>query len=206
MRFVRFAIAAAALATLSSPAVAGYKLMPANTRVAIAKSALTVTPSRDWNRLGGRVGRNAESWTLDGLTLNDVTFYAGIENDRTLFREVGKKEKPLPRYSATMLAPDVVQLFEGSYRIANATSLFSVDGIEPATFAGHSGFRFHYTFTVQGEEVKRKGEANGAVVGGKLYMMTFEAPTIHYYDTFLESYRKMVGTAQIAAAAGKSRS
>jgi hypothetical protein len=192
-----------ALALVASPALAGYKLMVTGKPVAVAKSGLTVTPSVDWNRLGGRVGRNAESWTLDGLSLNDVTFYGGIANNTTLFREVDKKNRPLPRFSSTMLLPDVAQLFEGSYRVANGTSLMAIDSIEPAQFAGNQGFRFTYSFTIQNEEVKRKGEARGAIVGGKLYMMTFEAPVIFYYDRDLPAYRAMADNARIAAVAKK---
>jgi hypothetical protein len=186
----------------ATPALAGYKLMAQGKAVAVAKSGLTVTPAQPWNRLGGRVGRNAESWTLDGLPLNDMTFYGGIANGTTLFREVDKKNAPLPRFSSTMLIPDVVQLFEGSYRVANSTSLMSIDSTEPATFAGQPGFRFTYNFTVQNEEVRRKGEAYGAVVGGKLYMVTFEAPVIHYFDAGIEGFRTLAASAKIVAVKG----
>lgn len=199
MKRMQGVLLVAALVAVATPAVAGYKLMPAGTSVAVAKSGLTVTPSQPWNRLGGRVGRNAESWTLDGLTLNDVTFYGGITNNNTLFREVDKKNAPLPRFSSTMLIPDVIQLFEGSYRVANATSLMSIDSVEPATFAGAAGFRFTYSFTVQNEEVKRRGEAHGAIIGGSLYMVTYEAPVIRYFERDLEAYRKIAASAIVAA-------
>jgi hypothetical protein len=184
-------------------AQAALKLMPLGKPATVAKSTLSVTPSEDWNRLGARFGRNAESWTLDGVSLNDLTFYGGIANDATLFREVNKKERPLPRFSNTMLAPDIAQLFEGSYRIANNTSLMSIDLIEPATFAGQQGFKFVYSFTVQNEEVKRRGEARGAIIDGKLYMITFEAPIIHYYDRDIETARRVFESAVVGPAPKK---
>lgn len=198
-----FMVSAVAIALASSPAQAGYKLMAKGAPVAVAKSGLTVTPSVDWNKLGARPGRNAESWTLDGLSLNDVTFYGGIANDTTLFKEVDKTNRPLPRFSSTMLAPDIAQLFEGSYRIANSTSLMSINSIEPATFAGKPGFRFTYSYTVQNEEVKRNGEATGAIVDGKLWMITYEAPVIHYYDRDVDAYRSLATSAVIGAAPKK---
>jgi hypothetical protein len=196
---MRIIVLAAAALALSSPAFAGYKLMRAGVPELVAKSGLTVTPSQDWNKLGGRVGRNAESWTLDGLTLNDITFYGGIEDNRTLFREVDKRDRPLPRFSSNMLLPDVAQLFEASYRVANGTSLMTIDSIEPAPFAGNPGFRFTYNFTIQNEEVKRLGEARGAIVGGRLYMITFEAPAIHYFGRDLAAFRALADSARIAA-------
>ncbi|PTS80519.1 hypothetical protein DBR17_10665, partial [Sphingomonas sp. HMWF008] len=144
--------------------------MPRGVAQTVAKSPMAVTPTLDWNRIGARPGRNAESWTIDGLSLNDMTFYGGIANDTTLFRDARKKTDPLPRFSSTMLAPDIAQLFESSYRVSVGTSLMSIDSVEPATFAGKAGFRFTYSFVKQGEEVRRKGEATGAVVGGKLYL------------------------------------
>ena len=182
---------------LSTNAIAGYRLMPAGKAVSVAKSTLTVTPPVDWNKLGARPGRNAESWTLDGLSLNDLTFYGGIANDATLFKEVNKKETPLPHLSTTMLPPDIAQLFEASYRIANGTSLMSIDSIEPATFATQPGFRFTYSYTVQNEEVRRLGEARGGIIEGKLFMITFEAPAIHYFARDVEAFRSIADSAVI---------
>ncbi len=182
---------------LGAPAIAGPKLMPTGKPVAVAKSPLTVTPSVDWNRMGARPGRNAESWTLDGLSLDDLTFYGGIANDATLFRDAKKKTEPLPHFSTTMLVPDIAQLFESSYRVSIGTSLMSINSVAPATFAGHQGFRFTYSFVVQGEEVRRKGVATGAVVGGKLYLITFEAPAIHYYDSVIEKAQAIMDSAHL---------
>lgn len=190
-------LAALAAAALIASPVLGYGLVPQGARLAVAKSAMTVAPGIDWNKMNKRRGRNAEAWTLDGMPLNEVTFYGGVEHDKTLFKEVDKKNKPLPRFQSTMLAPDVVQLFEGSYRVAGGSSLFAVEGVEPATFAGQRGFRFTYSFTLEGEEVKRRGEATGAIVGGKLWMITYEAPVIHYFDRNLADYRALVASARL---------
>ena len=190
-------ILAALALGLAVPATAGYKLLGPNQPVQIAKSLLKVTPQSEWNRLGKRIGRNAESWTLDGLSLNDLSFYGGIEAGMPLFREVDKANRPLPHFSTTMLAPDIAQLFEGSYRIANETSLMTIDAIEPARFAGHDGFHFTYNFPLQSDEVVRKGEAIGAVVNNRLYMITFEAPEIFYFARDVERFRSIAATAKL---------
>lgn len=188
------------LAVMTATPVLANKLMPTGQPEAVAKSSLTVTPGTDWNKLSARTGRNAESWTLDGLTLNALTFYGGIANGATLFRDARKKTDPLPRFSSTMLIPDIAQLFESSYRVSVGTSLMTIDSIEPATFAGRPGFHFTYNFVVQDEEVRRKGEANGAVIDGKLYLMTFEAPVIHYFDADIAKYRAVAASAQLGPA------
>ncbi len=201
MKLKTFTLAIVALGMAVGPATAGFKLMPKGRPVAVAKSGLTVTPSLDWNRMGARPGRNAESWTLNGLSLDDLTFYGGIANGATLFRDAKKKTEPLPHFSSTMLIPDIAQLFESSYRVSVGTSLMSIDSVEPTTFAGSKGFRFSYSFVVQGEEVRRKGEATGAVINGQLYLITYEAPVIHYFDASLDAYRNLAASATIVALA-----
>jgi hypothetical protein len=181
----------------SAAANAGYKLMEAHQPVAVAKSNLTVTPDRRWSKLGARPGRNAESWTIDGMELNDLTFVVGIEDGKPLFRDIDKANNPLPRFSATMLAPDIAQLFEASYRVALGTPLMSIDSLEPAKFAGSDGFRFTYSLTHQGDEVRRKGEAHGAVIDKRLYLITFEAPAIHYYERDRAAARRIAESATL---------
>lgn len=188
---------ALALTVVASPAGAGYKLMPNGREQGVGKAGLVVTPENDWNRLGTKIGRNAEIWTIDGLPLNDLSFYAGIENDKPLFREVDKRDRPLPRFSSRMLPTDIVGLFERSYRVAAGTSLFEVGRVEPVTFAGQPGVRFGYSFVQQDEEVHRQGEATGAIVNGRLYLISFEAPSIYYFERDVVHYRQLTTSARI---------
>jgi hypothetical protein len=185
-------IAIAAIATslvLGSPAVAGNKLIASGQRVKVAKSTMTVQPNVEWNKMGARPGRNSETWTLDGDGLNDLTFYGGIESGRPLFREVDKKNTPLPKVSSTMLLTDIPALLENSYRVALQTSAVQIDAVQPVQFAGTNGVRFTYSFSHQNETLRRRGEARAAMIGGKLYMVTYEAPALYYYDRSYEAFR-----------------
>ena len=190
--------ALAALAAIAMPTAASNRLIPANVAVKVAKSALTVTPASAWNKLGARPGRDAELWTLDGPALNDLSFYGAIEDGKTLVREVDRRNRPLPRFSKTMLPTDIVTLFEGTYRIAGDTAIFETGRVEPVVFAGRPGVRFEYSF-VQRDEVRRRGEATGAVIGGKLYLISFEAPAIYYFDRDIAASRTLVATARIGS-------
>ena len=192
------ALAAAIGGGVTGVQAGAFHLAATGVKAFVANSGLAVTPSQDWNHLGRRMGRNAESWTMDGLTLNDVTFYGGVAANETLFKERSAKDKPLPRFNTTMLPPDVEQMFEESYRIANDTTIFHMDKIEPAKFLGVDGFRFFYTFTAL-DEVARQGVATAAIRDGKLYMITYEAPTIHYFDKSLGAYDKIVDSAVLGA-------
>jgi hypothetical protein len=193
-RFAGLVLAASLVAI--SPVQAGG-LKPAGVPIAVARSGLVVTPDQGWNK-GIRPGRLSESWTLDGLTINELTFYGGIADNKTLFREVDKTNKPLPRFSKTMLLPDIAQLLETSYRVAIGTPLMKIETMAPAPFAGSQGFHFTYSLTTP-DDVKRRGEARGAIINGALYMVTYEAPRIHYFDRDLESFKKIADSAVIKA-------
>ena len=186
------------LLPLAQPALASNTLIGAQAPVTVAKSPLTVTPDREWNKLGARPGRNSESWTIDGDGLNEVTFYGGIDPDRTLFREVNKHATPLPRFSSTMLLTDIPALLEASYRIALNTPVMKIDTIAPMTFLGHKGVQFSYTYSRVDEEVRRRGDAAAAIVDGKLFMIKFDAPDVFYYRRDVAAYRAIVATATIA--------
>ncbi|WP_315760431.1 hypothetical protein [Sphingomonas sp. Y38-1Y] len=175
-----------------------YVLVPAGRPIAVARSGLTVTPDRAWNRNAGlRPGKRAESWTLDGPLLNDLTFYGGIEDGEPLFREVDKREAPLPRFAATMLASDIAELVERSYRVATGTTLFEMNALAPARLAGREGFVMRYRYTLPGDEVRRRGEARGAVVAGRLYLLTYEAPAILYFERDLAAFRAVADGARL---------
>ena len=190
--------AACAIMLVAAPALA-YRLMLRGQPVAVAASGLFVVPAIDWSRTRSPPGLHAESWTLDGISLNDVTFFGGILDRQAMFREVDRRNRPLPRFSASMLPTDVVQLFENSFRIVGDTSLFTVTGVSPARFAGRRGFRFAYSFVRRDEEVRRLGEGTGAVIDGRLYLITYQAPAIHYFATNLGDYRAIVASARVVA-------
>jgi len=101
-RSIRAALGLVLVATLSTTAQAN-KLRLKGEPVTVAASTLTIVPARDWNSLSRKIGKNAETWTLDGDQLNDVTFYGGIAAGSPLVKELSKKRAPLPKFTKTHL-------------------------------------------------------------------------------------------------------
>lgn len=164
---------------------------------AIANSSLKVVPPRDWNELTARPGKRAETWTLDGDQLNDVTFFVGVAPGEPLVRERSRKREPLPKFKSTTLLAEVPDLLEGTYRAAKQIGAFTVTSTKPASFLGYDGVCFTYEF-VDSDELPRKGEALATLIGGKLYMVTFDAPRVHFFDRTIADYRALIETASIA--------
>jgi len=190
-------IAFALTASLLAGASFANSLISPGPQTKIARSSLSASPDMEWNRLSKRGGKNVEIWTLDGDELNAVTFYGGVEVGKPLLKEADKKNAPLPRVTSNMLITDIPALLESTYRIQLNTTQMSIDSQEPEKVGGHKGVRFTYSFVRQDDELQRKGEAVGAFVDGKLYLVTYEAPAIHFFDKDVAKFRQLAGTLKI---------
>ncbi len=181
-----------ALLIASSAHANGYR--EKGKSVSVAKSEIEVTPPRDWNKLSIRPGKNAETWTLDGEQLNDVTFYGGIAVGKPLVKERSKKRNPLPKVSKDMLLIDIPELLEGTYRAYKKIGIFELTSIDPGSFLGEEGVHFTYEY-VDSDNLTRMGEARAILVQGELYMITFDAPRLHYFAEGLDAYRALADSA-----------
>jgi hypothetical protein len=179
---------------LVATAAPAHKLRLRGEAVAVAGSTVTVTPSRDWNTLSRKVGKNTETWTVDGEQLNDVTFFAGIPAGMPLVRERSKKRDPLPKFTKTTLLVEIPELLEGTYRTYKNSGSFRLLSSEPGRFLGKDGVSFAYEF-IDVDELMRRGEALAAIIDDKLYMITFEAPRLNYFDAMASDFRALASSA-----------
>lgn len=188
------AVGVTAMLTVSIALANGYRAKSIS--VEVAKSGMKVTPVRDWNSLSIRPGKKAETWTLDGEQLNDVTFYGGVAPGEPLIREESKKHKPLPKFTSETLLVEIPELLEGTYRTQKGIGAFSVTSSVPDRFLGNAGIRFTYEY-IDADNLPRKGEARAAVIKGQLYMATFDAPRLHYFDAALEDFHVLTDSATL---------
>ena len=195
MKTHHFLLALTALC-VATTALANSLVSP-GPREKIARSTIAVFSTHEWNKLRYRGGKNVEIWTIDGDELNKVTFYGGVAVGQPMFREADKKDAPLPRVTPNMLITDIPTLLESSYRVQLGTSQMIIDSQEPTLVGGHKGIKFTYNFVRRDDEVQRKGEAVGAVVANRLYLITYEAPSIHFFDKDVEKFRQLVTTLKI---------
>lgn len=187
-------LAAVAALSLSSPAIAGWKLLQATAPVQIG--TMTTTPGRDWNQASGRPGKQGVTWTQDGLGLNGLELFAGVASGQPLYKERSAKQNPMPRYDATMLAPDLADFFERSFRVQNNISDFAVEAIESNPFGGHKGITIRYRYSLPNDELKRRGIARLAVAGKKLFVANFYAPELHYFSAGLSEVQAIMDSAR----------
>ncbi|MFD1033702.1 hypothetical protein ACFQ15_03460 [Sphingomonas hankookensis] len=190
------ALSLAAAALLAVPVAAnGYR--EKGKVVTIAGSTLSVAPPRDWNLLSIRPGKKAETWTLDGERLNEITWYAGIAPDEPLIRETSRKHKPLPRLKQSTLIAEIPELLEATYRTERSVADFELTSAKPDPFLGQPGIRFTYAY-VDNDHLPRRGEARAALIGGRLYLATFDAPRQYFFDRSLADFRALTDAATLS--------
>jgi hypothetical protein len=88
-------------------------------------------------------------------------------------------------------------MFENSNRMILDSSVFSITTVEPSKLGNFEGVRFSYSYAAQDEGLTRKGEAVAAIVDGRLYLVNFVAPAIHYFDRDIAEVRQLISTLQL---------
>lgn len=180
-----------ALLLAASPSLAHKVVEPGEPRE-VAKGVFTATSGKQWNRLEQREGEYQEVWSIDGHQLNRIAFYGAVPADQPLIKERDKKRAPLPKVQKSMLLPDIPVLLERTYRAQYDIPTFQVGVQEQASFMGRSGIRFEYAYIRPDDEVYRSGEAFAAMVDGELYLVTYEAPALHYFERDRTEFRGII--------------
>ena len=184
---------AAALAPV--PAQAAWRLVEAGDSRKVARSDLVVTAPEDWNRSTQRPTSRSEIWTQDGVGLTELMFYARIKDGETLFQRNQRKRNPMPEFDKDMLLTDLVEWYEDTANVALGGSLFRIEEVMPAKLGGYDAVHFRYSYT-GGDNVARLGEARAAIVDEKLYLISYEAPRLHYFDRYITGVRAMMDNAR----------
>jgi hypothetical protein len=191
------AIAVAGMALLATqPLQAGWKRIEVRS-VEVGKGGMMVQPVSEWNRSSRRPSSRGESWTKDGFQLNRLDFFTQIEPGESIYKERSRKRRPLPKFRADMLLPDLAELFEANFSIENDVTLFQVTRAEPALLGGAQGIRIEYEFAFPNDPLRRRGEARLGVSGGKLYVINYAAPTLYYFDASKAEVQRIMESAQL---------
>lgn len=191
-KFLRIGIALGFLSATALPVSAEWVEMKADVDVAVAKGTMTVKPLSSWNRSSARPSRRSEAWTRDGINLNELTFFGAIGDGEAILRQNWSVSEKLPRFRSDMLPTDIAELFEATNRITLESPVFKMEKIESAKLGQHDGVRFRYSYAAQAEDIERQGEAVAAIIEGKLYMVNYVAPSLHYFDAGISEVRKMI--------------
>ena len=137
----------------------------------------SVEPQIQWN--SNKNGKY-EVWTVDGLGLQRLQFINGIEDKETIFE--GKKEYEKLIFKKSMTASEVMDLYVANLTADGARKVVT-QNLKPNQFGNHSGFRFDLNF-VNKEGLEWNGTVVGAVINGKLYLISYAGARAHYFTKY----------------------
>ena len=158
---------------------------------AVVDGKLSVHTDIAWNQFQHNVP--VPTWTLEGITVDALQFYAGVADGAEIQHATGKQQ-PL-KFAATMQAADIAGLYEGLWTRDGST--FTLDKLSPAAFVGTKGFRLEYTLVRKIDDVRLKGLAYGAVRDGKLYLINYEAPRLTFFPKNVAKVEALMQSARV---------
>ena len=170
-------------------------------RVTVGDDSMSVVPPRPWNRhrhiIFGDI-REVDDWTLNGPVLDEVSFVSGLKDNRALIRQRWSANQQVPRFRSNMTPPEIAAMLESLYRVRGGAVEFRTLSLSPRPFLGTNGFQLDYEH-LDSDEVWRKGRAVGAVIRGRLYMISLDAARSHYFTSTLPDFEAIVNSARLRA-------
>ena len=159
------------------------------------RDRLVVTTDRPWNQFERGITDNTPTWTQDGIAVDALRFYVGLKDGELLAPTPAepKGTKPLA-FRASMTPTEVVGLFEALYSRGGST--FQLDRLAPQPFLGADGFRFEFSGIRKEDEVRLRGIGWGAVRNGELWVVTYTAPRLAFFDRHLGAAEAVVRSAR----------
>ena len=190
----------AACSTLGEGTDIGLYTLVRSKPTNVGNGSVTVVPPRPWNKQRRFFFfdsvRWVEDWTLNGPYLDGITFVTALPSGQYLIRQRKSDERQVPKFRSDMTAPEVAAMLETAFRVRGGAVDFRTLGLQPRQFLGYPGFQFDFEH-LDNDELWRKGRAVGAVVGGRLYLILFDATRSHYYGNALPDFEVMANNARI---------
>ena len=177
----------------------GYSLIRARS-VEVGDGSVVVTPTREWNRVSSTWSiddiRAIEDWTLNGSSLDSLSFVTGLKGGRYIIRQSKRSAQQVPKFRSDMTAPEVTAMLESFYRVKAGTVDFKTIGLKPRQFMGYPGFQFDFDH-LDTDEVWRRGRSVGAVIDGRLYLVLLDGARSHYFNAALPDFEAVTNSARL---------
>jgi len=176
----------------------GYSLVRARDTT-VGDGSMAVTPPHEWNRVSTVWAiddiRAVEDWTLNGPYLDSMSFVTGLKGGRYIIRQNKRDAQQVPKFRSDMTAPEITAMLESFYRVKAGTVELTTTSLKPRTLMGYPGFQWDYDHLDQ-DEVWRRGRVVGAVIGGRLYLILYDATRMHYFNAALSDFEAVVNSAR----------
>jgi len=148
-----------------------------------------------WNHLQAPGLGPAQTWTREGLPIDQLLLYSGIK-DGALVHPSGNNHKQKDfAFRASMMPDEIVAMFEGM--LTRDGSSFKLTKLEPSPFGGLKGFRFDYMLTRKVDNVVLSGMGWGGVSKGELFAILYMAPRLVFFSRHAAQVEKIALSAKV---------
>ena len=165
----------------------------------VGNDSMIVTPPHEWNRIRARLFvdiRETEDWTLNGPYLDGITFVTGLKGGSYIIRQDKQEYRQVPKFRSDMAPQEVTAMIESLFRVRGGAVDFKTTALVPRQFMGYPGYQFDFQH-LDSDEVWRQGRAVGATVGGRLYLVLFDATRSHYFNAALPDFEAIATSARL---------
>jgi hypothetical protein len=168
----------------------------------VINGRMAVKVPQAWNRIEIPGAKQPfESWTQEGMSLDQLRFWAGIKPGTVMVspisrpNAIGEKAPRTPTYTAGMTPDQLVSLFEVVHAVDG--SIVTTSRVQPATLGAQQGVRFEYAIVRKEDNVNLIGTGWVAVRNGDLFAATFTAPKLWFYPRLFPLAEGVIRSAQI---------
>jgi hypothetical protein len=165
----------------------------------VGNDSMAVTPPREWNKISSSLFVDihaVEDWTQNGPYLDGISFVTGLKDGKALVYQRSRDDRQVPKFRSNMTPLEITSMIESLFRVRAGAVDFKTVALVPRNFMGYNGFQYDYEH-LDGDEVRRKGRAVGAVIDGRLYLILFDAARSHYYGALLPDFEAVVNSARL---------
>jgi len=134
------------------------------------------------------------TWTVDGITLNSLSFISDIKDGQALV-DAEKTEK-YPVFHADMLPNEIAELMQSTCAKLFGATITRTGELKPLEIAGQPGFELDFEF-VTNDEVIRRAFIGGTVKNGKLQAVIYQAARMYYYAKDSAAARELIVSARL---------
>jgi hypothetical protein len=156
---------------------------------------LSITIDGPWNHLQASGLGPAQTWTMEGLPVDQLLLYSGIKDGELLHASRGSGKQKDFAFRSSMQPDEIVTLFEGV--LTRDGSSFKLLKLEPSPFGGLKGFRFEYLLTRKVDNVAILGVGWGGLSRGELFCILYMAPRLVFFSRHAGQVEKIALSARV---------
>jgi hypothetical protein len=174
---------------------AGMEIAAANTPVSTTKGLFAVQPPAGW--VFQRGGYDVFT-SRDGPLLNNISFE--LRKHKKAFPATRKGSAP------DVLPEELAEMYVADLKSQAGISDVNVLAIEPAVLGGQPAFRVHVTYVLMQAMGGAPFEqvALGAPLQDYLLVARYQAPQLHYFETYLAAFEESLPTLTLTLPAAKN--